>query len=67
MLNLNSKEIKSKKSSKDLKKLWEIINNKLSKTKKANKTIDYIYTNKNEIVNKEDIANLMNTYFCGWS
>ena len=28
------------------------------------KTIDYIYANKNKIVNKEDIANLMNTYFC---
>ena len=55
---------KIEKSSKDPKKLWEIINNKLGKTKKANKTIDYIYANKNKIVNKEDIANLMNTYFC---
>ena len=40
-------------------------NNKLSKTKKANKVIDYIYVNKNIIENKEDVANLMNTYFCG--
>ena len=52
------------KSSKDPKKLWEIINNKLGKTKKANKIIDYIYANRSKIVNKEDIANLMNTYFC---
>ena len=55
---------KIEKSSKDPKKLWEIINNKLGKTKKANMIIDYIYANKNKIVNKEDIANLMNTYFC---
>ena len=55
---------KIEKSSKDPRKLWEIINNKLGKTKKANKTINYIYANKNKIVNKEDIANLMNTYFC---
>ena len=34
------------------------MNNKLGKTKKANKTIDYIYANKNKIVNKEDIENL---------
>ena len=45
---------KIEKSSKDPKKLWEIINNKLGKTKKANKTINYIYANKNKIVNKED-------------
>ena len=64
MLNLKSKEIKSKKVVKIRKKPWEIIINKLGKTKKANKTIDYIYANKNKIVNKEDIANLMNTYFC---
>ena len=31
---------KIEKSSTDPKKLWEIINNKLGKTKKANKTID---------------------------
>ena len=52
------------RSSNDPKKLLEIINNKLCKTKKANKTIDCIYVNKNKIVNKEDIANLMNTYIC---
>ena len=55
---------KIEKSGKDPKKLWEIINNKLGKTNKANKTIDYIYVNKNKIVSKEDISNLMNTYFC---
>ena len=55
---------KIEKSIKDPKKLWEIFSNKLGKTKKANKIIDYIYANKNKIVNKEDIANLMNTYFC---
>ena len=54
---------KIERSSKVPKKLWEIINNKLGKTKEANKTIDYIYMSKNKIVNKEDIANLMNTYF----
>ena len=51
------------KSSKDPKELWKIINNKLGKIKKANKIIDYIYANKNKIVNKEDIPNL-DTYFC---
>ena len=55
---------KIEKSSKDPKKLWEIINNKLGKTNKANKTIDYIYANKKKNGNKDDIANLMNTYFC---
>ena len=44
---------KIERSSKDPKKLWEIINNKLGKTKKANKTVDYIYANKNKIVNKD--------------
>ena len=62
MLNLNSKEIKSKEVVKIRKAMGN--NNKLGKTKKANKTIDYIYANKNKSVNKEDIANLMNTYFC---
>ena len=55
---------KIEKISMDPKKPWEIINNKLDKTKKANMAIDYIYANKNKIVNKKDIANLMNTHFC---
>ena len=51
-----SERNKIEKSSEVPKKLWEIINNKLGKTKEANKTIDYIYANKNKIVNKEDIV-----------
>ena len=54
----------SKLLEKEIRKKFKFERNKiekseLGKTKIANKTIDYIYANKNKIVIKEEIANRM--------
>ena len=61
MLNLSTKD-KINISKNDPKKLWEIINNKLGKTKKGNTTIKHIFINKQTILDKEKTANHMNEY-----
>ena len=64
MLKSNLKKNRIAASSRDPKKLWEIINSKLGKSKKSKETIKYLYRNNTKIEQKVDIANYMNTYFC---